>query len=124
MITTEKVDFDAIPPDLITCDRWCVWKITPGDDGKPTKPPFRADVRGIEKAKKNDLSHWVSFDVAAGRLRREHWDGIGFLFSSDGLVGIDVDACRNPESGELTPWGAEIIGAINSYSEISPSRCG
>jgi hypothetical protein len=40
------------------------------------------------------------------------------------LAGIDLDTCRNPETGEMTPWAQEILDKFPSYTEISPSQTG
>ena len=54
--------------------------------------------------------------------RREH-DGLGFLLG-DGWAGVDLDKCRDPESGALTQWALDIVARFDSYTEISPSRTG
>ena len=52
-------------------------------------------------------------------------DGIGFVFTSDDrYTGIDLDKCRNPKTGEISPKAVEIVRLLNSYTEISPSGCG
>jgi putative DNA primase/helicase len=38
--------------------------------------------------------------------------------------GIDLDTCRDPETGTIEPWAAEIIQRFNTYGEISPSQAG
>jgi len=39
-------------------------------------------------------------------------------------VGIDLDKCRNPETGELEPEAQEIVRRMDSYTEVSPSGTG
>jgi putative DNA primase/helicase len=47
------------------------------------------------------------------------------MFSEDDpYCGIDLDACRNPETGEITKLARQIIDRMASYSEISPSGTG
>ena len=47
------------------------------------------------------------------------------MFSEDDpYCGIDIDACRNPETGEITKLARQIIDRMASYSEISPSGTG
>jgi primase-polymerase (primpol)-like protein len=46
------------------------------------------------------------------------------LTSSDTLCGIDLDKCRDPQSGHITEWARHIIVSLNSYTEISPSGTG
>lgn len=40
------------------------------------------------------------------------------------FTGIDLDHCRNKETGEIEPWALEIIKILNSYTETSPSGTG
>jgi hypothetical protein len=49
----------------------------------------------------------------------------GFSFSADGpFVGADLDDCRDPDSGVLAPWAAEILDRLPSYAEVSVSGRG
>jgi putative DNA primase/helicase len=41
--------------------------------------------------------------------------------SGDDLCGVDLDRCRDPETGEIESWAQEIIEELDSYAEISPS---
>ena len=50
-------------------------------------------------------------------------DGIGLQLGPP-CVGIDLDKCRNAESGVIELWAKEIIEKLNSYTEISPSGTG
>ncbi len=42
----------------------------------------------------------------------------------DPYTGVDLDKCRDPETGEIEPWARSIIDRLKSYTEISPSGCG
>ena len=42
----------------------------------------------------------------------------------DGFAGIDLDKCRNRETEEVEKWAQEILEAIQSYAEVSPSGTG
>ena len=51
--------------------------------------------------------------------------GIGFVFTADDpFVGVDLDHCRDPETGEVEPWAQEIVDELDSYTEVSPSKTG
>jgi putative DNA primase/helicase len=53
------------------------------------------------------------------------YPGVGFVFTSgDPYVGVDLDGCRDPGTGEIEEWARRIIGALDSYSEVSPSGSG
>src|SRR5262249_7250863 len=70
---------------------------------------------------------WSSFAEALAACQRGNLDGVGFVLhrskgdEAPGLVGIDLDHCRDAESGIVAPWAQEIIGTISSYAEVSPS---
>ena len=59
--------------------------------------------------------------------QRGDLDGTGYVLhrspgdNGPGLVGIDLDHCRDPQTGALEPWAQEIIDALNTYGEASPS---
>lgn len=49
----------------------------------------------------------------------------GFVFTAeDPFTGIDLDGCRNPETGEFAQWARDIILQAKSYTEVSPSQTG
>lgn len=53
------------------------------------------------------------------------YSGIGFVFSADDpYAGMDIDDCRNPETGEIAPEAKAVIDRLNSYTEVSPSGTG
>ena len=53
------------------------------------------------------------------------YPGIGFVFTADDpYYGIDLDGCRDPETGEIEKWAKKMIKALDSYSEVSPSGSG
>src|SRR5206468_7814503 len=50
-------------------------------------------------------------------------DGVGIVLG-DGLVGVDLDHCRDPETGAIAPWAQTVIATLDSYTEVSPSGTG
>jgi len=70
-------------------------------------------------------STWGTFDSALERARANGLAGIGFVFSADDeFVGVDLDKCRDPDSGALEPWAQSIVSRLASYTEVSPSGTG
>jgi len=53
-------------------------------------------------------------------------DGVGVaLFKELGVGGIDLDNCRNPLTGDLTPTAQQILGRLpGAYTEVSVSGKG
>jgi len=110
-----------IPHGLRELNQWCLWKSVVDDRGRPTKHPYQLNG---ELAKSNDPSTWVSFADAMASLT-DDYSGIGFVFSEgDEFCGIDLDGCRNPETGEVAAWAKEVIMNLDTYAEVSPSETG
>jgi primase-polymerase (primpol)-like protein len=62
-------------------------------------------------------------DAAAETVRAEEAEGVGIVLG-EGLVGIDLDRCRDVQTGDIEPWASEIIHSLDSYTEVSPSGSG
>jgi primase-polymerase (primpol)-like protein len=51
--------------------------------------------------------------------------GVGYVLTPDDPYSvIDLDSCRDPETGEIEPAAAEVVRLLDSYTEISPSGKG
>ncbi|MCD6297334.1 MAG: DUF3987 domain-containing protein [Deltaproteobacteria bacterium] len=115
------INIKKIPSEITKFSHWILWKSVPKGNGI-TKIPF--SVAGGQ-GKTNDPSTWTSFEKALSRYKAGEFSGIGFVFSKDDpFCGVDLDHCRNPETGEIEPWAWEIIKSFQSYTEISPSGSG
>jgi hypothetical protein len=51
------------------------------------------------------------------------FDGIGMTLGAD-VQGIDLDDCRDPETGELNELAQEVLAKVDGYAEVSPSGTG
>ncbi len=117
---------ENISPRLTERPQWVCWRIEVRD-GRPTKVPYTPGTE--RKASATDLMTWRRFSeaLAAYEAAEPPYNGIGFCFSSaDPFVGIDLDNCRNPETGVLAPWAQKIVDAFleDGYVEASPSGTG
>jgi putative DNA primase/helicase len=120
--TGSRPETAVIPAELRARPQWVAWKAEVRD-GKPTKVPY--DPRTGAKAATDDPRTWASFDVAVRALEIGRYDGVGYVFAADDpYVGVDLDKCRDPETGAVEPWALEIVRRLNSYVEISPSGRG
>lgn len=109
-----------IPKALAKHPNWVCWK-TITRSGMPTKVPVRPDGK---PARSNDPSTWTSLDGVLDAFTGE-FDGIGFVFDeAAGLCGVDLDGCRNPDTGEVAEWAKEIVTKFATYAEVSPSLTG
>lgn len=120
--TRHPIDVDAIPVDLRNSNQWVAWSWRQRG-GKRDKPPFRvSDGRLCNSGKPEDLT---TFEQAIAAVEAGRFDGVGFRFTDlDPFAGVDLDDCRNPETGEIEQWAAIIISTLNGYTEISPSGRG
>src|SRR5215207_2953927 len=77
-------------------------------------------------ASSTDSSTWRSYETAFETYtENEHIAGIGrVLLEYESYVGVDLDDCLDPYTGELQAWAARIVNQLDSYSEISPSLTG
>jgi len=117
--------FDGVPIELKQLPSWLTWKLTFVDSRENpwTKVPWCGDPDVTGQARSNDPASWCSFDAARQSYLAKDFDGVGFVIIGD-LIGLDLDKCRDPETGFIEFWAALIIDRINSYTEISPSGTG
>ena len=126
MLTKEKImealqRFEKIPPEMKSLSQWVLWRAE-NVNGRSTKIPFQ--VSGV-KAKSTDPATWCGFDEAVSAYRDGDYSGVGFVFNANGIVGIDIDHCRDPDTGETTvEWARGIVEYLSSYTEVSPSGTG
>lgn len=114
---------DMIPNTLRELPQWVLWS-SERRGGELTKLPKQ--VTGAMASSTNPET-WTTFDdvIAAYTNGTERFSGPGFVFVADGgLCGIDLDGCRNKETGELSQWAKEWVLKLNSYAEVSPSGTG
>lgn len=116
------LDPAAIPAALRERPQWVCWKYI-ARGGKQTKCPV--NPKGGSRADSTDPSTWATFDEAVAAWRAsDRYAGVGFVFGADDqFTGIDLDGCIN-ESGSLVASAREIVDALNSYTEVSPSGRG
>lgn len=80
------------------------------------------DARTFKPAKATDANTWCAFQTAYDAHIKGKVDGLGFVLG-DGWIGIDLDDCRS-DSGELNSFAKELVGRLDTYTEVSPSGTG
>lgn len=101
--------------------QWVAWRYLERA-GKRTKPPVNPHTG--KDADVSDPTTWGSYDDALARASQDQLPGIGYVLSvDDGLAGVDLDGCID-DAGNLAPWAASIVAALDSYTETSPSGRG
>ena len=112
---------EGVPGDLTSLARWVCWAWV-RDGFKWTKIPKQAS-QPTRNASSTDPATWSDFPTAVSAAEANGL-GIGFVFNGDGLVGIDLDDCREPETGKLLGWAQDIVDHVKTYTEVSPSGTG
>jgi hypothetical protein len=113
---------ENIPSELVDRPQWVTWRSETRDGTSlPTKVPY--DARTGWRASSNDSSTWAPFEVALTTYRAKGYSGVGFMLAPP-HVGVDLDKCMDPGTGELDPVAAEIVRELDSYTEVSPSGRG
>lgn len=115
--------FAAIPEELRFIPRWVCWKYGRASGDRRTKVPKLPT--GRKNADVGDPTTWTDFSTAMAAVDGDTRDGIGFVFvDDDNLMGIDLDDCRDPQTGELTRAAQALVESIDTYTEASPSGTG
>ena len=114
-----KSDYSRVPAELKALPNWVCW----GWTEKPLKMPINP-LTGCG-AKAGQPETWGTFEQAFRHVELGTCKGVGFEFADGGgLVGVDLDHCRDKDSGEINPQAAGVIRRFSSYTEISPSGTG
>jgi primase-polymerase (primpol)-like protein len=119
---TRPVNVAGIAADLAALPQWVCWKWS-WIGGRWTKVPYNAKTGG--RASTSATTTWAPLGAALACMERNHFPGIGFVLTPDDpFVGIDLDRCRDPETGEIAAWARQIVDAFDSLTEITPSETG
>jgi primase-polymerase (primpol)-like protein len=119
------LDVDGVPGALKSIAQWVGWRIKAPDKpgGKVGKVPVNP-YTGRDASTTNPAS-WGTFEQALASAERHGLAGVGFVFTeASGIVGVDLDKCRDPDTGAVEPWAEEIVSTLDSYAEISPTGTG
>jgi primase-polymerase (primpol)-like protein len=119
-IDVVEIDVDKIPRDLRNRRAWINWR-KERQGKRVAKPPY--DPQSGRLASSSNPTTWASFDEALAAFENADYDGIGLQLGPP-FVGIDLDHCRDPETGVINDDATAIIGDLNSYTEVSPSGRG
>jgi len=114
--------YDNIPTLLKQHPNWVVWGIR----AAPLKSPFNPASLLAGKsmpAKAGVKETWGSYQQATECVARGLAQGIGYEFDGNDLYGVDLDHVVD-DTGRISPEAREVVGTLNSYTEVSPSGHG
>lgn len=112
--------YAAIPLELRNQATWLLHKITfDPKKGEESRIPHGADG----KPTNTNPDKFLTFENACKALPR--FDGLTFALTGGNVFCVDLDDCRNHETGELTPAAREIVDSFgDTYIEVSGSGKG
>src|SRR5262245_30662834 len=116
---------DAIPERLRALP-WVAWRWVPRDDGGWKKTPFQIGWPQAEASNSNPAHARNEGDAREVQIMApELFDGYGVVLSeAAGLVFIDLDDVRDPDTGEVDLWAQQLVDVFNSFAEVSASGTG
>ena len=103
--------YEHVPQSLKNNEPFCLWR---SENGR--KIPYQ--ISGM-RAKPSDPSTFTGFDDVM-EVFDNSYAGIGVLTTT--FTKIDIDDCV--DDNKLSPFEEEIVEAIDSYTELSPSGTG
>jgi putative DNA primase/helicase len=116
----------SIPQELRNHRAWACWRYEFYAE-RWSKPPYNPETGA--RAEPSDSSTWSDFDSCYDAYRvaavpeagdARPYDGVSFAIDPRwGLVGIDLDHVKDHYKAAVS-----IISALDSYTELSPSRDG
>jgi hypothetical protein len=134
-------ELDRLPADLKARPQWVLWRGAGRIDhqtGESTgleKIPI--DPHTLHHASTTDTETWGTFKYCVDALpvALEQWEnedpstyrggGVGYVFTNDdSYTGIDLDHCRDADTGAIADWAQTWIDTLNSYTQVSVSGTG
>ncbi len=125
-----SVLFENIPEELTRRASWVAWRFFQKEgQAKPAKVPFTPTTGHSADSSRPETGG--TFAEAKAAYELGGWDGVGFIldphskiYGPHHIIGVDLDGCRDPETGKMENWAWAIINALGSYAEVSPSGTG
>ncbi len=111
-------------PELRAYSQFVLWKLIqrPGEP-KPRKMPF--DPKTGNVADPMNPATWADYATACAALDRGGYNGLGFVFTeADPFVFVDLDDCRDPDTGGYSDHAKAIYAKLPGAWEVSQSGKG
>lgn len=114
------MNYNHVPAELKRLAQWVCFRLVPRENGKKAKIPI--DPKTRREAKANDPATWATFEEATAAAELYSFPGVGIEFAN-GIFGVDLDNVID-EAGNISADAREIVDALDSYTELSPSGRG
>ena len=115
------IDPATLPERVRTREQWICWEEE--SDGK--RVPLNPETETFALVSQDET--WCDLETALECLEANPTtvDGLGFVLrKSDPFVGVVLEDCRDPATGELTDQAKTICSRLDSYTDVSPSGTG
>ena len=111
-----------VPSEFRSVRQWVAWDWALRDDHW-TKPPV--NVHTGRRGEADNPATWASFAESVAYAQRHQLPGVGVVLTPElGVVGVDLDKCRDIESGAIADWALAIVRRLDTWTQISPSGTG
>lgn len=120
-----SINPDGVPDALTDYSQWLLWSPVRKPDKWDKQPRDAAAPDTDHAIDATDPRNLTTFSTAADAATDRDDRGLGFsLQPDDGLTGIDLDDCRDPDTGDVAEWAGTIVEDLGGYWEVSPSGTG
>jgi hypothetical protein len=109
---------DKFPLGLKKLPRWVPYKLEE-KDGRVSPVPYQLNGK---RASSTDPHTWTTFEKAKEALPKGY-SGLQIAIEPP-FDGIDLDHCRDANTGAVEDWAKAALAQLNSYTEFSPSGTG
>lgn len=104
--------------------RFALWDL----NRNSPKRPFQCSESNPVPASSADPDTWGTYSEAMKAVEA-HACGFGLMLGvvegdDFDVVALDLDDCRDPETGKLVPWADKLVRRAASYTEVTPSGAG
>ena len=112
----ERIETQGILRELAEYPNFVVWRYSV-IDGQRKKPPCNPNTH--QPASPIEPQTWGTLERALTAVKTGRYHGIGFMLSRSPFAGLDLD--QSVREGKLLPWAKDIVDAMDTYTEYSPS---
>jgi AAA domain len=110
----EKKFRESLPLEMLKEKRFVRYFLKAKPEGGTAKIPL---------GNHSDPNTWSTFDDCVKQLENAD-QGIGYNFLGGDILGLDIDHCRNPRTGQLCNEAMVLLSRIPSWAEYSVSGQG
>lgn len=110
----EKKFRALLPADMLTEKRFVRYFLKAKPEGGTAKIPL---------GNHSDPETWSTFDDCVSKIENDQ-QGIGYCFLGGDIHGLDIDHCRNVQTGALCSEAMVLLSRLGSWSEYSVSGQG